>query len=291
MNTPASNDKNPTPDLAEDNAFFPSPYSLSQYTSPKTDYDGTTYLTPYAGNKKVLMIATDERYIQMQNGKFFSTGNHPVEMLLPMFHLDNAGFEIDVATLSGNPAKLEMWAMPKQEQVVLDTFQKYADKLKNPLKLADILENVVGENSPYAAVFIPGGHGVLAKIPHSLEVKKVLKWAVEQDKFIITLCHGPASLLAAAVDEQPENYIFKDYQICVFPDSLDKGANIDIGYMPGALPWLVGENLEKLGVEILNKGITGQCHRDRKLLTGDSPLASNNLGKLAAETLLAEVKD
>lgn len=123
MNTPASNDKNPTPDLAEDNAFFPSPYSLSQYTSPKTDYDGTTYPTPYAGNKKVLMIATDERYIQMQNGKFFSTGNHPVEMLLPMFHLDNAGFEIDIATLSGNPAKLEMWAMPKQEQVVLDTFR------------------------------------------------------------------------------------------------------------------------------------------------------------------------
>ncbi len=291
MNTANIDDKNPTPDLAEDNAFFPSPYSLSQYTSPKTDYDGTTYSTPYAGNKKVLMIATDERYIQMQDGKFFSTGNHPVEMLLPMFHLDNAGFEIDIATLSGNPAKLEMWAMPKQEQVVLDTFQKYADKLKNPLKLADILENVVGENSPYAAVFIPGGHGVLAKIPHSLEVKKVLKWAVEQDKFIITLCHGPASLLAAAVDEQPENYIFKGYQICVFPDSLDKGANIDIGYMPGALPWLVGENLEKLGVEILNKGITGQCHRDRKLLTGDSPLASNNLGKLAAETLLAEVKD
>lgn len=291
MNTANIDDKNPTPDLAEDNAFFPSPYSLSQYTAPKTDYDGTIYSTPYAGNKKVLMIATDERYIQMQNGKFFSTGNHPVEMLLPMFHLDNAGFEIDIATLSGNPAKLEMWAMPKQEQVVLDTFQKYADKLKNPLKLADILENVIGENSPYAAVFIPGGHGVLAKIPHSLEVKKVLKWAVEQDKFIITLCHGPASLLAAAVGEQPENYIFKGYQICVFPDSLDKGANIDIGYMPGALPWLVGEKLEKLGVEILNKGITGQCHRDRKLLTGDSPLASNNLGKLAAETLLAEVKD
>ncbi|KHN66685.1 hypothetical protein AV645_10910 [Acinetobacter calcoaceticus] len=81
------------------------------------------------------------------------------------------------------------------------------------------------------------------------------------------------------------------YQIYVFPDAREKGMNIDIGYMLGASPWLVGENLEKLGVEILNKGITGQCHRDRKLLTGDSPLASNNLGKLAAETLLAEVKD
>lgn len=31
--------KAPTPDKAEDNAFFPSPYSLSQYTAPKTDFN------------------------------------------------------------------------------------------------------------------------------------------------------------------------------------------------------------------------------------------------------------
>lgn len=280
--------KTPTPDQAEDNAFFPSPYSLSQYTSSKTDYDGTTYPQPYKGDKKILMIATDERYILMQNEKFFSTGNHPVEMLLPMFHLDNAGFEFDVATLSGNPVKLEMWAMPGEDKTVLDTYNKYLEQLKKPVKLADILQDVVAENSPYAGVFIPGGHGVLAKIPESLEVKHVLKWAMDHDKYVITLCHGPASLLAAGVDEAPENYLFKGYEICVFPDSLDKGANIDIGYMPGKLQWLVGENLEKLGVKILNKGITGQVHKDRKLLTGDSPLASHNLGKLAAETLLAD---
>lgn len=280
--------KTPTPDQAEDNAFFPSPYSLSQYTSSKTDYDGTTYPQPYKGDKKILMIATDERYILMQNEKFFSTGNHPVEMLLPMFHLDNAGFEFDVATLSGNPVKLEMWAMPSEDKTVLDTYNKYLEQLKKPVKLADILQDVIAENSPYAGVFIPGGHGVLAKIPESLEVKHVLKWAMDHDKYVITLCHGPASLLAAGVDETPENYLFKGYEICVFPDALDKGANIDIGYMPGKLQWLVGENLEKLGVKILNKGITGQVHKDRKLLTGDSPLASHNLGKLAAETLLAD---
>ena len=288
MTKELTEDKVPTPDPAEDNAFFPSPYSLSQYTSSKTDYDGTTYQNPYKGDKKILMIATDERYILMQNKKFFSTGNHPVEMLLPVFHLDNAGFEFDIATLSGNPVKLEMWAMPKEEQVVLDTYNKYLEKLKNPLKLSEIIEVAVGENSPYAGVFIPGGHGVLAKIPESKEVKKVLKWAIDNDKYIITLCHGPASLLAASVDEKPEDYIFKGYEICVFPDFLDKGPNIEIGYMPGELQWLVGENLEKLGVEILNKGITGQVHKDRKLLTGDSPLASHNLGKLAAETLLSD---
>jgi molecular chaperone Hsp31 and glyoxalase 3 len=32
-----------------------------------------------------------------------------------------------------------------------------------------------------------------------------------------------------------------------------------------------------------------KVHKDRRLLTGDSPLASNNPGKLAAETPLADV--
>lgn len=282
--------KKPVADRAEHNAFFPSDYSLTQYTSKVTDFDGFKFDKAYNGGKyKVLMIATDERYIEMKNGKLFSTGNHPVEMLLPMLHMHHAGFEIDVATLSGNPVKLEIWAMPEEDKAVMDLYNQYLPKLVNPKKLADILPEVLSENSPYIAVFIPGGHGVLAGIPHSKEVKSVLNWALNQDKHIITLCHGPASLLAASVDEKAEDYPFKGYEICVFPDALDEGANQDIGYMPGKLQWLVAENLEKLGVKVLNKGISGQVHKDRKLLTGDSPLASNALGILAAEELLKTV--
>ncbi|OZN49655.1 glyoxalase III HchA [Gallibacterium anatis] len=282
--------KKPVADRAEHNAFFPSDYSLTQYTSKVTDFDGFKFNKSYSGGKhKVLMIATDERYIEMKNGKLFSTGNHPVEMLLPMLHMHHAGFEIDVATLSGNPVKLEIWAMPEEDKAVMDLYNQYLPKLVNPKKLADILPEVLSENSPYIAVFIPGGHGVLAGIPHSKEVKSVLNWALNQDKHIITLCHGPASLLAASVDEKAEDYPFKGYEICVFPDALDEGANQDIGYMPGKLQWLVAENLEKLGVKVLNKGISGQVHKDRKLLTGDSPLASNALGILAAEELLKTV--
>jgi molecular chaperone Hsp31 and glyoxalase 3 len=42
-------------------------------------------------------------------------------------------------------------------------------------------------------------------------------------------------------------------------------------------------------VTILNTEVDTSTHKDRKLLTGSSPFAANNLGKLAAETLLAEV--
>lgn len=278
--------KNPTPDPAEHDAYFPSPYSLSQYTSSKTDFDGLKFENPYRGGKwKVLMIGTDERYLLMRNGKMFSTGNHPVEMLLPMFHMDQAGFAIDIATLSGNPVKLEMWAMPHEDEAVTTAYQKYLPQLKQPKKLSDVIRDSLGDNSPYIAVFIPGGHGVMMGIPHSTEVKQVLLWAMKNDKHIISLCHGPSSLLAAAVDEAKDRFAFKGYTICVFPDAVDK-KNPDIGYMPGQMPWFVGEKLQALGVEILNNDITGKCHQDRKLITGDSPLASNNLGKMAAEALL-----
>lgn len=58
--------REPVADRAEHNAFFPSEYSLSQYTAPKTNFDGVKFAKPYTGGKyKVLMVATDERYLQM----------------------------------------------------------------------------------------------------------------------------------------------------------------------------------------------------------------------------------
>lgn len=281
--------KAPVADRAEHNAFFPSDYSLSLYTSKVTDFAGTKFAKPYTGGKfKVLMVASDERYVQMKNGKFFSTGNHPVETLLPMLHIDAAGFEVEVATLSGNQVKLEMWAMPTEDQAVMDVYNKYLPKLENPLKLADILDKVTATDSEYLGVFFPGGHAALVNLPFSHDVKRVLQWAVAQDKKIITLCHGPAALLAASVAE--DSFLFDGYEMTVFPDALDEGANQDIGYMPGKLQWLLAEKLQSLGVKVMNDGITGQVHKDRNLLTGDSPLAANNLGILAADELLAMVE-
>lgn len=281
--------KEPVRDRAEHNAYFPSEYSLSVYTSPKTDFDGFKFKKAYEGGKyKVLMVASDERYVQMKNGKLFSTGNHPVETLLPMLHIHHAGFEIDVATLSGNSVKLEMWAMPNEDKNVMDIYEKYLPKLENPLKLSDILKKVTAEDSPYLAVFFPGGHGALVNLPESRDVKELLKWAMKKDRKIVTLCHGPAALLAGSIDEN--KFLFDGYEMTVFPDSLDEGANQEIGYMPGKLKWLLAERLEKLGVKIINTGIIGEVCKDRNVLTGDSPLAANNLGILTADELLAMVE-
>lgn len=273
-------DKNPQPDPAEENAFFPSRYSLSQFTSPKTDLSGADYPRPYTGKKKVLMIGADERYLLTDNGSFFSTGNHPVETLLPMYHLDKAGFAFDVATLSGNPVKFEYWAMPSEDEKVKGLFDTYHPQFKKPLKLSDVIADGLDD---YVAIFIPGGHGALIGIPQSKDVAAALEWAAANDRFVISLCHGPAAFLAVG-----DSNIYRGYKICAFPDALD-AQTPDIGYMPGHLTWKFGEKLKALGFDIINTDISGAVHQDRKLLTGDSPLAGNNLGKLAANALLKEV--
>ena len=78
--------------------------------------------------------------------------------------------------------------------------------------------------------------------------------------------------------------------IHVIHNKYDERVFLTLYFFPGKEEKEVGKNLAALGVKILNSDITGKVHRDRTLLTGDSPLASNALSKLAAETLLAEVK-
>ena len=288
MTAASNDDRRPTPDPAEDNAFFPSPYSLSQFTSPKSNLSGADYPDPYTGGRwKILVIAADERYLLTDNGSMFSTGNHPVETLLPMYHLDRAGFGFDIATLSGNPAKFEFWAMPGEDEAVKGLFAKYRDQFKQPRKLADVVKAALGAESDYIGVFIPGGHGALIGLPQSEDVKAVLEWADANDRFVITLCHGPAALLAVG-----DSGLYKGRRIVAFPDALD-AKTPDIGYMPGHLTWKFGERLKAIGFEVVNydDDISGATLKDGKLLTGDSPLAGNALGRLAAEEVLRAVSE
>ncbi len=272
-----------TPTPTADGAFSPSPLAIRLGTSPTTDYDGGVYPTRYKGsNNRILMICTEERNMTMANGKKFSTGNHPVEMGLPMLHLMNAGFEIDIVTPTGAPVAIEEWAMPADDADIKRLYRDYAEAFANPGSLAEFVANKMENAGSYAAVYIPGGHGAMLGLPDNADVGKVLHWAHEQEMFTLALCHGPAALLAAKTDE---GFLYDGYKMTVFPDAVDKQTPT-IGYLPGPMPWWVCEKLTALGAQITNTKADASCLVDRRLVTGASPKAANAFGRLAAETLL-----
>lgn len=273
----------------EDGAFSPSPLALKLATSSKTDFDGTVYQNPYKGGKlKVLMVCTEERNMTMANGKKFSTGNHPVEMLLPMLHLRNAGFDIDIVTPTGKSVKIEMWAMPKEDENVQTMYSEFKEQFEKPKNLSDFVNNSMNDNSDYIAIFIPGGHGAMLGLPENNDLCKLIHWSHEKDLFILAICHGPAALLAANLNGDKDSFIFKGYSLAAFPDSVDRQTPM-IGYMPGHMPWKFGEKLNELGVTFINSKADNTCHIDRKLISGASPKAANDFGKLSATELLKEV--
>lgn len=275
------------PTLESDGSYSPSKLALKLGTVDKTDFEHISY-DKYEGKKsKILVIFTDQKNMKMQNGKLFSTGNHPVEALVPMLHLKNAGFEFEIATISGKPAVFEMWAFPEKDEHVKAIYEEYKSNFEKPLKLQDFIDNSMTETASYAAVFVPGGHGSMLGIPENANVGKVLTWAHQNDLFTISLCHGPGSFLTTTLNKQ--KFLYEGYDMAVFPDSVDK-MTPKIGYLPGQMPWGLSEKMKDLGVNVVNSKSDKTVCLDRKLITGASPLASNELGKLAAQTLLDELK-
>ncbi|MFC6204819.1 DJ-1/PfpI family protein [Psychrobacter urativorans] len=274
--------------------YIPSTSSLKLAAPNKTNYDNTEYDTPYTGNKKILMVCTEQQYMTMENGNKFDTGNHPVEMMVPLLHFKKAGFEVDVFTPTGDPVKVEQWAMPEDDEDVKAIYNEYKSKLENPNSIAGFVANDMTDSDDYAAIFIPGGHGAMLGLPEDKNLGELLRWAVDKELFTLAICHGPAALLAANLasadssepqDKSDSDFIFKGYEIVAFPTGMDKQMP-KIGYLPGTMPWYFGEKLESLGVTISNKLTTGQTHQDRKLISGDGPLAANDFGKLSAKALL-----
>ncbi len=276
------------PQETEAGIYIPSTSSLKLAAPSKTNYDNTDYDTPYTGKKKILMVCTEKQYMTMENGNKFDTGNHPVEMMVPLLHFKKAGFEVDVFTPTGDAVKVEQWAMPEDDKDVKEIYAEYKSKLENPNSIAGFVANDMADSDDYAAIFIPGGHGAMLGLPEDKNLGELLRWGHEKDLFTLAICHGPAALLAANLDSSENDFIFKGYKIVAFPTGMDKQMP-KLGYLPGTMPWYFGEKLEDLGVTISNKLASGQTHQDRKLISGDGPLAANEFGKISAKALLKEL--
>jgi len=274
------------PKLETDGSYSPSMLALTLATVDVSDFENITYQKFEGKKSKILVIFTEHKNLKMQNGKSFSTGNHPIESLVPMLHLKNAGFDFEIATQTGAPVVFEMWAFPEKDEHLKAIYDEYKSSFEKPINLQSFIDSSFTESASYAAVFVPGGHGAMIGLPEDENVGEILNWAHENDLFTISLCHGPGSFLSTTLNGQ--EFLYKGYDMAVFPDAVDEQTPM-IGYLPGKMPSGLSEKLKELGANIVNTESDKTVVVDRKLITGASPLASNELGKLAATTLLKEL--
>lgn len=265
--------------------YIPSPLGRMLGVDKVSGYKATDFGgKKYSGEKKVLVLCTEERYFKMTNGKLFSTGNNVQETMVPLMHLVNGGFDFDVVTPNGKSAILEEWSVPIKDEAVLKFREENQAKFSKPLSLKRLIENqALNQDSDYIALFLPGGHGSMVGLPEDENVGKLIRWIEASDRYLVAVCHGPAAMIATAKNNNEPNP-YKGYKMVAFPDKFDKQSP-SLGYLPGQLTWFQCEALEKEGIEIINDKITGATHIDRKLISGDSPKACDDLGKITVEAL------
>ena len=158
------------PKLESDGSYSPSKLALKLATVQKTDFENISNDKYKGKQSKVLVIFTEQKNLKMQNGKLFSTGNHPVEALLPMLHLKNAGFDFEIATPTGKPVVFEMWAFPEKDEYVKAIYNDLKSQFAKPKKLSDFIDTSFTKTESYAAVFVPGGHGAMIGIPEDEKI-------------------------------------------------------------------------------------------------------------------------
>lgn len=268
--------------------YIPSPIGRKFGVDKVSGYKSTEFNgKKYSGNKKVLVLCTEERYFKMSNGKNFSTGNNVQETMVPLMHLVNAGFDFEVVTPTGKVAILEEWSVPVKDEAVLKFRMDYQSKFDKPLSLNKLIEsNQLNDQSAYIALFLPGGHGSMVGLPEDRNVGALVRWIKESDRYLIAVCHGPAAMIAKDETNRPNPY--SGYKMVAFPDKYDKQSP-SLGYLPGQLPWFQCEALAKDGITIINDKITGATYIDRKLISGDSPRACDELGKITVNALFKEL--
>jgi molecular chaperone Hsp31 and glyoxalase 3 len=266
------------------NAFIPSKMALRAARDPVKNFRELSVRKAYRGNLKILVLCTSEWLLPTKNGKFFNTGHHSSEMLVPMFHLKKAGFQFDIATESGNPVALEEWTFPLARKYE-DSLREIQGQLKAQLDSPMTYEQVNLNLNSYAGVFVPGGHGPLISMPWNARLGQLLTAAHNKRLPTMSLCHGPIALSAARLVN--DVFPWAGYKITMFPDSVDKKSPL-FGYLPGYLDkkYMAQKRMQNLGVTVVNKDMDDSTYVDRELITGSSQAAAQNLAEVYIRELM-----
>jgi putative intracellular protease/amidase len=230
---------------------------------------------------KVLFILTGSGEWALKDGSMHEGGFWSPEFVYPHHAFEEAGWDINAATLGGVPAPVgeASLALTVQEndQSSVDFQRVYLERpeikslLANPARLEDL------DPDDYDVVFVPGGFGVFEDIGDNPVVGRFVAAMYARDKVVATICSGASALLGARNDDGSWPFVGK--RITGFPIS----EKIDFGVAEGA-PWLLESRLTEAGAAYT------QVEKHKVHLELDGNLVTGQNGASARETAAAVIE-
>ena len=235
--------------------------------------------------KKVLIVTTSHNILGKTG---YPTGVWLPEMTHPFSALQNAGFNITVASVNGGNVPIDPYSIPSNPQGT-NRDDPITDKfLHTPADVAIINHTVpVSTINPkeYSAVVFPGGNGATYDFPWDKNVNRIAAAIYEEGGIVAAVCHGPAALLNATLSNG--QYLIKGMKVTGFSNEEEAITEILIG-KKHVLPFFLENELPKHGA-IYEKVYVHEplvvVSGNGRLITGQNPESATNVGEKVVEIL------
>ena len=256
-----------------------------------------------ASKGKILVVASSQSQMELADKSIMNVGFFLNEFAVPTEYLAERGYEIVLATPSGNMPVMDKGSNDKKffgrDEAARAKVVAFVDGLK-PISLADAIK---GGLDQYAAIFVPGGHAPMTDLMQDKELGTILRYFHERQKPTAFICHGPAAMLAALPDAAAyrqalvshdakgamaaaKGWIYSGYEMTVLSDAEEWPGEVAKGT---EMPFHVERALQIAGGKMRVDGMYGShVVHDRELITGQNPASDLELAKELNKTLEAK---
>jgi len=169
-------------------AYFGLPKLVSAF-GLHPDYEGPRFRAP---GKRALIVTTSQATLG-PDGK--DTGVFGSELTAPYYEFEDAGMDVDVASIRGGPIPIDpqsfIWVIADDADRRYLKDPKLQKKVQESIAIADV------DPEAYDIIFLSGGWGAAYDLGTSENVGDFITKAWADGKVVGGVCHGPLGLLLA----------------------------------------------------------------------------------------------
>ncbi|MFT4614171.1 MAG: putative intracellular protease/amidase [Bacteroidia bacterium] len=214
-------------------------------------------------NGKILIVLTSHNELG-DSGK--PTGFYYEELTDPYYVFEDAGFDVELASVKGGKPEHDPGSLPADEKRAATVRRFLADsagldRLAATTAISDI------DATGYDGIFLAGGHGAMWDLPESAPLASLLGQLHATGKVIAAVCHGPAGLLGAKDDTGSS--ILAGKKMTGFSNEEEAMTGLD-----SLVPFMLQDRLTALGDYESGPRFRPYSVVDGNLVTGQNPASS-----------------
>ncbi|WP_218124608.1 type 1 glutamine amidotransferase domain-containing protein [Salinimicrobium catena] len=218
--------------------------------------------------KKILMVLTSHSDLVNTDSK---TGVWLGEFTDPYYEFIDKGYEVTLASPKGGKPPVDPRSQLTENITSSNRRFQKDEKAQKDFEFTNKLEDLHAED--FDAVFFPGGHGPMGDLATDEITAHLVVDFYRQQKPIGAICHGPAALLTAAIEE-PELLI--DKEVTAFSNAEEKMVGLRDN-----IPFSLEDRLKTLGAKYTSATIpfTSKVKVSGRLVTGQNPASAEKAAK------------